>query len=41
MELAGAVPTGTLGAMYELVGDAADPRFREILALAKQVVRDA
>ena len=39
MERAGALPTGTLGAMYELVGDAADPRFREILALAKQVVK--
>jgi hypothetical protein len=31
--------TGTLGAMYELVGDAADPRFREILSLAKQVAK--
>ena len=40
MELAGAVPTGTLGAMYELVADAADPRFRGILALAKQVEKD-
>ena len=28
---------GTLGAMYELVGDAADVRFKDILALAKQV----
>lgn len=41
MELAGAVPTGTLGAMYELVADAADPRFRGILALAKQVVKES
>jgi nicotinamidase-related amidase len=40
MEQAGAVPTGTLGAMYELVADAADPRFREILSLAKQVEKD-
>jgi nicotinamidase-related amidase len=37
MERAGSLPTGTLGAMYELVGDAADVRFKDILALAKQV----
>lgn len=37
MERAGSLPTGTLGAMYELVADAADVRFKDILALAKQV----
>lgn len=41
MERAGALPTGTLGAMYELLGDAAHPQFREILALAKQVPKGA
>ena len=37
MERAGALPTGTLGAMYELLGDATHPQFKDILALAKQV----
>jgi nicotinamidase-related amidase len=41
MERAGALPSGTLGAMYELVSDAADPRFRDILALAKQVGKES
>ena len=41
MERAGALPTGTLGAMYELVGDASHPSFRELLALAKQVQKNA
>lgn len=41
MERAGALPTGTLGAMYELVADAAAPSFREILALAKAVPKGA
>lgn len=41
MERAGALPSGTLGAMYELVADAADPRFRDILALAKQVAKES
>jgi hypothetical protein len=39
MERAGSLPTGTLGAMYELMGDAAHPAFRDVLALAKQVVK--
>jgi hypothetical protein len=37
MERAGAVPSGTLGAMYELLGDAAHPKFRDLLQLAKLV----
>jgi hypothetical protein len=41
MERAGALPTGTLGAMYELMGDAAHPAFKDILALAKQVQKEA
>lgn len=41
MERAGALPSGTLAAMYELVADAADPRFRDILALAKQVAKES
>ena len=40
MERAGSLPTGTLGAMYELMGDAGHPAFREILALAKLVPKD-
>ncbi len=32
---AGAVPTGVLAATYELLGDAADPRFRSCLQLVK------
>jgi membrane protein DedA with SNARE-associated domain len=39
MERAGSLPTGTLGALYELMGDAAHPAFREVLALAKMVVK--
>jgi nicotinamidase-related amidase len=41
MERAGALPTGTLSAMYELLGDAAHPSFRDILALAKLVPKNA
>ncbi len=41
MERAGALPTGTLGAMYELMGDAAHPAFKDVLALAKQVQKEA
>jgi nicotinamidase-related amidase len=37
MEAAGAVRTGTLGATYELVGDAADPAFKVCLGFAKTV----
>jgi nicotinamidase-related amidase len=37
MQAAGATFTGTLGALYELVGDASDPRFKSILPLAKAV----
>jgi nicotinamidase-related amidase len=37
MHAAGATFSGTLGALYELVGDAADPRFKAILPLAKDV----
>jgi hypothetical protein len=39
MHAAGATFTGTLGALYELVGDASDSRFRAILPLAKDVRR--
>ena len=41
MERAGSLPTGTLGAMYELMGDAGHPAFREILTLAKLVPKGA
>jgi len=37
MRAAGAVPTGVLGALYELVRDAADPRFKSLLPLVKRV----
>jgi nicotinamidase-related amidase len=37
MERAGAVPTGVLSALYELMGDAEHPKFKECLGLAKQV----
>ena len=40
IEAAGGVPTGTLGAMYELAGDAAHPAFRDLLALAKLVPKN-
>lgn len=40
IETAGGVPTGTLGAMYELAGDAAHPSFRDLLALAKLVPKN-
>lgn len=35
---AGAVVTGCLGAAYELLGDAADPAFRDVLGLVKRLV---
>ncbi len=37
MERSGSVPTGTLAAIYEWLGDATHPAFRECLALAKMV----
>lgn len=37
MQAAGAVRTGTLGATYELLGDASDPAFRPCLAVVKEV----
>ena len=37
MERAGAVPTGTLSALYELMGDAQHPQFKAVLPLAKMV----
>ncbi|MDZ4755947.1 MAG: isochorismatase family protein [Phycisphaerae bacterium] len=37
MEGAGAVRSGTLGATYELLGDAANPRFKACLSIVKQV----
>ena len=37
LHAAGATFTGTLGALYELVGDASDPRFKAVLPLAKSV----
>lgn len=40
MERAGAVPSGTLGAMYELLADAAHPKFRDLLQLAKLVPKN-
>lgn len=38
MERAGAVPTGVLSAMYELMGDSRHPAFKACLTLAKRVV---
>lgn len=35
MERAGAVPTGALSAIYELLGDAAHPRFKTCLEMVK------
>ena len=35
MERAGAVPTGLLGAAYEMLGDAGHPRFRDVLGVVK------
>lgn len=37
MEAAGAVPTGVVSAMYELMEDARHPRFKDCLDIAKQV----
>lgn len=37
MEAAGAVPTGVVSAMYELMEGAHHPRFKDCLAIAKQV----
>ena len=37
MERAGAVSTGVLSVMYELIGDAAHPAFRSLLGLAKEI----
>ena len=37
MERAGAVSTGVLSVMYELIGDAAHPAFRSLLELAKEI----
>jgi nicotinamidase-related amidase len=34
---AGAVTSGVLGAAYELLGDASDPAFRDILAIVKRI----
>jgi len=38
MQLAGALPTGVLSAMYELMGDAKHESFRSCLELAKRIV---
>jgi nicotinamidase-related amidase len=35
MERAGAVPSGVLGAAYEILGDAAHPQFRAVLGVVK------
>jgi nicotinamidase-related amidase len=35
MERAGAVPSGVLGACYELLGDAAHPQFKAVLGVVK------
>ncbi len=35
MERAGAVPSGVLGAAYELLGDAAHPEFKAVLGIVK------
>lgn len=37
MERAGALPTGVLSAMYELMGDATHPQFKACLPLAKDI----
>ncbi|MCZ6835199.1 MAG: isochorismatase family protein [Planctomycetota bacterium] len=37
MERAGAIPTGVLSVMYELLKDAKHPSFRPLLELAKQI----
>lgn len=37
MESAGAVPTGVVSAMYEMLGDAQHPSFRPCLPIAKEV----
>jgi nicotinamidase-related amidase len=37
MELSGCVPSGCLSAMYELAGDASNPLFKGMLALAKAI----
>ena len=37
MERAGAVPTGVVSAMYELLGDAMHPAFKACLPIAKEV----
>lgn len=37
MERSGAVPTGVVSAMYELLGDATHPSFRACLPIAKEV----
>lgn len=37
MSRAGAIRTGTLGAVYELLGDAADPLFKQCLAVVRDV----
>lgn len=37
MERAGAVPTGVVSAMYELLGDATHPSFKACLPIAKEV----
>lgn len=39
MRAAGALPTGVMGAMYELMGDATHPSFRTCLALVKEWLR--
>lgn len=39
MNRAGAIPTGIVSALYEMMGDATHPHFRSCLELAKVVVR--
>jgi len=39
MDRAGAIPTGAMSAIYEILGDASHPRFREVLGLAKRLPR--
>jgi len=39
MTRAGAVPTGAMSAIYEILGDASHPRFRGALELAKRLPR--
>jgi nicotinamidase-related amidase len=41
MQAAGATLSGVLGATYELLGDASDPRFRTCLGLVRGVVDDS